>query len=248
MDEAGSGLPAPRDPRVPERRFLDEEVSAILARAAARESRPDLPAPHDPTLADLMAAAAEAGLDPAEVRRAAAVIPTAGESGLERILGAPARREIAAVLEGARIPADTPTVARWAQAALGGRGKVTSSGPEGFEWRSDGVLGRNSLALMERDGALALTVTTERGGYHLGLWFLGLAAWAALSAVTPLGALPLLGKLLAFLVTPIVVAHPFRATADRRLRARQERLALDVLRLAEASLPPSLPGAPAEGT
>jgi hypothetical protein len=50
---------------------------------------------------------------------------------------------------------------------------------------------------------------------------------------TPLGALPILGKVLGFLVTPLLVARPFWAVADRRVRERLERLALDVLRIAD---------------
>ena len=58
---------------LPARRFADDEVADILRRASVREAAVGLPSPHDPTLADLMVAAAEAGMDPAEVRRAAAV-------------------------------------------------------------------------------------------------------------------------------------------------------------------------------
>ena len=65
---------------LPARRFADEEVAAILRRASVRELGADLPSPHDPTLSDLMAAAAEVGLDPGEVRRAAAVVSGAGRS------------------------------------------------------------------------------------------------------------------------------------------------------------------------
>lgn len=234
MGEGSGGPPA--------RRFRDDEVSLILARAASRESQGDLPAPHDPTLEDLMAAAAEAGLDPSEVRRAAAVVPRVGESGVDRILGGPHRREVTAVLPGGGIPPDPTAMARCAETALGVPGVVVESTPGRFTWRADGALGRSTLTLQERDGALELALSTERGGHYLGLWFLGLLAWAALSALTPLGALPALGKLVSFLVTPVVAAYPFRAAADRRLRAQQERAALDILRLTEergsAALPP----------
>lgn len=233
MAEGSSGLPA--------RRFRDDEVAVILARAASKESRGDLPTPHDPTLEDLMAAAAEAGLDPSEVRRAAAVAPRGGESGVDRVLGGPHRREVTAVLPGSRIPTDPAAVARCAEAALGVPGVVVERGPGRFAWRADGAMGRSALTLEERDGAVELSLSTERGGHYLGIWFLGLLAWAALMAVTPLGALPALGKLVSFLVTPVAVAYPFRAATDRRVRARQERAALDILRLVEERAPAALP-------
>ncbi|HKJ03304.1 MAG TPA: hypothetical protein VJ997_12640 [Longimicrobiales bacterium] len=218
----------------PARRFADHEVAAILRRASIREALPGFPSPHDPTVDDLMAAAVEVGLDPGEVRRAAAVEVRRGATLVDRALGAPDHREVSARLAGARIPADPWEVVRRAEEALGGRGRVVEGAPGRFVWRSDGVGSRNRLTLAERDGVLELTVSTDRAGYYVGLWFVGLLAWAGLSMTTPLGTLPLLGKVLGFLVTPPLVARPFWAAADRRARERLERLALDVLRIAEA--------------
>jgi len=239
--DARAPLPAPRDPHVPERRFRDEEVSAILARAASREARPDLPTPHDPTLSDLMAAAAEVGLDPAEVRRAAALQPPPPRRAVDVVLGAPDHREVTARLEGARIPVDTYELVRWAEAAFGTRGEVTESAPGRFEWRADGVGSRSRLTLVERDGALELTAASDRSGDYAGFLFMGLLAWMALAMMTPLGSVPPLLQLLAFFATPPLVARPFWARASRRLQARLEGLALDVLRAADEAGPAALP-------
>lgn len=229
------------DPARSERRYRDDEVSAILARAAAKETRTDLPAPHDATLSDLMAAAAEAGLDPAEVRRAAAVDVRARFTFVDLALGGPDRREVSARLEGARIPADSRAVVRRAEEALGGKGEVVESAPGRFEWRSEGVGARGHLTLTEREGALELAATVDRAGHYVGLLFVGLVAWAALSVLTPLGALPALGKLVSLIVVPPLVARPFWTAADRRARERLEALALDVLRAGEEGGPAALP-------
>jgi hypothetical protein len=225
--EGRGGLPA--------RRFDDDEVAAILRRASIRDAGAGFPSPHDPTVDDLMAAAAEVGLDPGEVRRAAAVEVRRGGSVVDLALGGPDHREVFARLEGARIPRDPWQVVRWAEQALGSKGKVVESAPGRFVWLSDGVGSRNRLALVERDGALELTASTDRAGYYVALWFAGLLAWATLSMTTPLGALPVLGKVVAFFVTPPLLARPFWTAADRRIGETLERLALDVLRMAEDS-------------
>ena len=232
-DDERPRLPAHGTPALPERRFRDDEVAAILARAASREAGTDLPAPHDPTLADLMAAAADAGLDPGEVRRAAALLP-AVEGGLATVaLGAPDRREARAVLDGVRIPTDTRLLVREAERAAGRRGEVVTSERGRFLWEERHLGGGTTVSLTEEEGVLEVHVSADRAGHYLGLWFGGLVGWAVLSALTPLGALPLLGQALAFALTPFVIARPFWVASDRKLRAGLERAVLDVSRAAE---------------
>jgi hypothetical protein len=212
-------------------------VAAILARAASRDASPDLPAPHDPTLADLMAAAAEAGLDPAEVRRAAALVPPAPAGFAGVALGAPDRREVVAVLEGARLPADTHALVRAAERLAGGRGDVVDSAPGLLVWEERHLGGGTTMSAAEAGGALELRVSADRAGAYAGLWFAGLVAWAALSALTPLGALPLLGKALGFVLAPVLIARPFWVVADRRLRGRLEVAVMDLARVADQQGP-----------
>ena len=190
-----------------------------------------------------MAAAQEAGLDPAEVRRAAALEVRRIPGMADVLLGAPGQREVSARLEGARIPADTRQVVRWAEETMGKSGKVVDSSPGTFTWRADGPGSRNRVTLAEREGALEVTVSTDRAGNYVGLLFVGLLAWAGLSIATPVGALPLLAKILGPFITPPLVVRPFWAATDRRLRERLETLALDILRLADERDP----AAPSEG-
>ncbi len=225
-------LPAPR-PSAPVRRFSDAEVATILARASAREAGAGMSAPSDPTVEDLMAAAAEAGLDPAEVRRAASLVMPAG-AGLARIaLGAADHRDAVIVLDDAPFPTDTDRLVREAERATGSRGEVVEASAGRFVWRERHTGGGTEITLTKSGGGLELRARADRAGHYGALWFGGLVTWALLSALTPLGALPLLGKALGFLVAPVLLARPFWVAADRRSAARLERLALDLARVAE---------------
>lgn len=236
------GVPARHPDPLPERRFGDEEVRAILARASWREgSGSGLPAPHDPTLDDLLAAAAEAGLDPGEVRRAAALVHLdAGGVGAS-ILGASPRRRTRLMLDGVSMPVDRHAIARAVELAAGRPGVVEKDPKGRFVWRSRGAAGGMEVIVAPAGTGVEVRVAADRSAATAWIWFAGLAAWSALSAFTPLAALPMAAKLLGFLAAPVVAALPFRAVAGRRLRPRVERMALDVARAVEALAPPTAP-------
>lgn len=137
-DGAGS-LPARggngEEAAVPARRLPEHEVDLILRRAADVEARSDLPVPGDATLEDLMRAAEEAGLDPAEVRRAAAVLPAAGGGLAAAIFGAPDRQDVRGFLEGTRLPEARQALVRAAEGTIGHAGEVIGSDPRRFLWQ-----------------------------------------------------------------------------------------------------------------
>ena len=220
------------------RRLPEDEVALILRRAAEVEVRPDLPVSGGSTLADVMRAAEEAGLDPAEVRRAAAILPAPQGGAAAALLGAPDRREVHAFLEGARLPGERQDVVRVAEAALGRSGEVHGGDPTRFRWEESHVGGRTSLELEETGGGVAVRATAHRGGHYLGGWFLGLAGWATLSALTHLSAVlaPLL-VVLGFLLVPILAVRPFWTRSDAATRRRLERLVMDTLRVVDREPP-----------
>lgn len=220
-------LPAPLP-----RRFTGGEVDTILRRASLVETGPIPPSPHDATLDDLMAAAAEAGMDPAVVRRAAAVAPPAPDGPIARIAGASDRREISAYLGGASIPDDRAGLVRALERLFGHSGAVAESTPDLFVWRARGD-GRLTVELTASEGGTELRLRTERGARYLGLWLLGLAVWAAASALTPLGALGPLGFVVGLLTIPVLVARPLWVRSDRALRRRLEHGALELARVVE---------------
>lgn len=245
-EDSTPGLPARRPDPLPERRFRDEEVRAILARASWREgSGSGLPAPHDPTLADLLAAAAEVGLDPGEVRRAAALVHLdAGGLGAS-ILGAPSRRRTLLMLDGTSMPTDRHALARAVEQAAGRPGVVEKDPKGRFVWRSRGAIGGMKVIVAAAGTGVEVRVAADRAGATAWFWLAGLAAWSGLSVFTPLAALPLAAKLLGFVAAPVVAALPFRAVGDRHLRPRVEQTTLDVARAVEAlaatTAPPNAP-------
>jgi len=226
----GSGEPGPRS-----RRFREDEVTAILRRAADVEARPDLPAAGDATLDDLMRAAEDAGLDPAEVRRAAAVLPPSRGGAAAAIFGAPDRREVRALLEGVRLPEARQELVRVAERAAGRSGEVIDSDPRRFLWQETHLGGRTRMELVETDAGTEIRVSTDRAGHYLGRWFTTFVAWAALSALTPLGSLGPVAAVLGFLVAPVVVVRPFWTRADAAVRRRLERAAMDAMRVVDAA-------------
>jgi hypothetical protein len=240
MIDHRSGVPAPPPGAGAPRRFREDEVASILRLAADAESAPPVPTAYDPTLADLMEAARQAGLDPAEVRRAAAVRAHASRGTARVVLGAPDRREVRATLDGASPPADPATTTAAIERILDRTGEVIESDAHGFAWQEHHTGGHTTVSVRRagaagRGGALEVRTTAHRAGHYLATWFVALLAWAAASALTPLGALPVVAKALGFVAAPFVLARPFWTRADRRLRLRLEQTVLAVLREAEAT-------------
>ena len=230
---------------LPARRFGDDEVAAILRRASVRELMADLPSPHDPTLSDLMAAAAEVGLDPGEVRRAAAVVSGTGRSVVDVAFGASDRRVCTAHLDGTSLPQAREGMARLADLHIGHQGHVIESVPDLFLWQEAHLGGRTTVEVRSAGGATGIEVRADRAGHYLGLWFLGLLGWASLSALSPVS-LPLLPAVLAFLLAPPLLVRPFWARADKRLRARLEVLVMALARAVEEGDPATPDGGSGE--
>lgn len=237
MTDDGSGSPPAhrRDPEpgVSDRRFREREVDLILRRAADVETRSDLPVPGDATLADLMRAAEEAGLDPAEVRRAAAILPPPSGGVSAAVFGAPDRRRVRAFLGGAHLPEARQDLVRTAEAATGRTGEVVESDRRRFLWQETHLGGRTRLELTEAEGGVEVRAASERAGHYLARWFSAFVAWAALSALTPLGSLGPTAAVLGFLIGPIVLARPFWTRADAGTRRRLDRLVMDAMRLVD---------------
>jgi hypothetical protein len=251
MTEDGTNLPAPipAGDRAParSRRFTPEEVDEVLRIAAAREVRAGVPSPHDPTLEDLMVAAAEVGLDPGSVRRAASILPAPKGGFATVVLGAPDRRQVQAVLEDAPLPAERSELVRASERLLGRRGEVLEDDSERFVWRENHGIGRTTVELTGRGPGTEVRVEADRAGHYLAGWFAGLAGWGALSALSPLGALGPVGGALSLLAVPFLLARPFWKRADKRLQRRLEDLTLELAKVVEEDGPAALPAPGDEG-
>lgn len=214
-------------------RIADGEVREILRRAAAADLRADVHA-SGATLPDLMAAAEEAGLDPGDIRRAAAIRPVPPGGAARVLLGASDRRELRALLTGARLPASRHAVMRAAESVLGTGGTVVTDDPGRFIWRQRPNGSGVTLELVDAPDGVEVRIEADRARSYLGLWAAGLVGWAALSALTPLGAaLGVVGTLVGFVVAPPLLARPFWARADQATLRRLEHVAMEAMRTVE---------------
>lgn len=232
----------------PGRLLAPEDVERILARAARRE----MAAP-DPgtalTLDELASAAAEAGLDPADVRRAARVRPAPHVPALSRFaFGAPARRRVGAHAPGATIPDDRQALVRAAEGGLGRAGEVRDNAPGRFLWREDHTLGRSIVEVLDTGEGVDVQVTTDRTGVFTLAWFAALIVVAVAAATIPGLAVGALGTALGLIVLPFVGVRPLWLRSDREVLRRLEDTVMEVLRvLDENADPPALPSAGDDG-
>jgi hypothetical protein len=172
--------------------YSDEEFALILRKAAELSSRTDQPgfSTEGLTLAEMKSAAAQAGLDPAVVERAARMLPTgATTSTLERLIGGSLRHEhethfrirlsedgAARVLSAVRLDPDFHSDDPGRSSALG------------TMWRASGD--GNVLSVVARpDGdGTAVSVVIDRRGTFVLTGVLSLAAsFGALLVATAVG-------------------------------------------------------------
>jgi hypothetical protein len=149
--------------------YSDEEFALIL-RKAAELAEPADPQSHSAgglTLADMKAAAAQAGFDPALVERAARLLrsnATAAPSFVERLIGGRTRHGSEAHFP---IVLDEAGAARLLSAVQIGIGRSGDghSGPTGLTWRSsdDGGAVLSLTALADQEGT-SVTVDLDRRG------------------------------------------------------------------------------------
>ena len=230
-DEDSAGLPIPAEregaqvPAGDSHRLRDSEIDLILKRAAQSDESPSLPRRYDLTVADLMVVASEVGLDPAAVRRAAAIQPIVNDGPLTWIPGAPTSSAAQATHIGA-LPSDRGTLARTAERVLSRSGTVTEDDADHWVWKEEHGVGRTTVTWTPGK----ITVEAERTGHYFLHWLGGLVGWAALSAALPVSLGPLAATLL-FLVTPL----PLWARAHRTTRGEVEQAVMELLRAVEES-------------
>lgn len=216
-----------------ERAYTEEEVAAILARAA--EHQRSAPA-HDPspglTLAEVEQAGHEAGLDPASIRAAASEL----DAGRRH----PARSKVAV----AERWIETPIVAgAWEDlvASLRHRfgtnaswwGQDTTSRGEAREWTHTAASGvRTTVTLSPREDRTLLRVVQESAGLEDERWVGWLMA-AFLALIPSMLAGALVAETLAWgdlagvaavalvLLTGTALGGPWLATRERRGRERR---------------------------
>jgi hypothetical protein len=211
-----------------QRIYSDEEFALILRKAAELSRRTDQPgfSPEGLTLAEMKSAAAQAGLDPALVERAARLlVGRATESLFERLIGGPLRHEHDARF---RVKLDEDSAAKVLSAV---RLDTHYHGPDaggssalGLSWRASGD--GNVLKVVARpdpDGTSVSVVIDRRGMFVLTGVLSAVAVFGGLVVATgvasvapslaPWAALASIGGALAF-------ARSFWASSTRKARER----------------------------
>jgi hypothetical protein len=152
-----------------QRVYSDEEFAVILRKAAELASRPEAPAASSEglTLMEMKSAAAQAGLDPALIERAARMLVTQGAaSPMERLTGGPLRHS-----QDARFPVklDEKSAARLLSAVRIAAGVAGSrdrghSSSMGMTWHDGGDLESLGITARPEEDGTTVSVTLDRRG------------------------------------------------------------------------------------
>lgn len=213
-----------------QRVYSDEDFALILRKATELASRPDGPPSSSDglTLAEMKAAAAQVGLDPALVDRAARMVTAAAtETPLERVIGGPTRHNLEA-----RFPirldekkAGLLLSAVRIGAGLAGSRDVSHSSSMGMTWHDGGDL--ESLRVTARpgeDGTTVSVVLDRRGTLTIVGVFSGMAMFLtvlfAAFALYPEAPALGLGGFVAGIGGVLAAARGYWASSTRKIRER----------------------------
>jgi hypothetical protein len=209
--------------------YSDEEFALILHKAAELASRAEMPAGSSAglTLTEMKAVAAQVGLDPALVERAARLLAaSATASPLERLLGGPLRHDH----EG-RFPIklDENSAARLLSAVRINAGQSGSrdaghSSSMGMTWHDGGEVEALSVtARPEEDGTSVSVVLDRRGTLGTAAIFSAMGMFlAGFTGVVLSDVAPLLGvgATIAGMGGTLAVARGYWASSTRKVRER----------------------------
>jgi hypothetical protein len=230
-----------------ERRFSSHEAAHVLRRATDGEH---VAGPGGGlTLDELVAAARDAGIDPAAVRLAAAITPARANPVQSLLVGAPVNPVVRARFQGEFAPAQAESLAALLEDRLELTGRVDVEGGR-VVWSEEHGFGRTEVSVRSAEGAVDVTATAERKGHLIGL-VLGILTSLALLLV-PLGGFAgvteLLGSLAA-LVGPLATTALgtrllwplLQRPTLRRLEAAVLAVGVMVTETATPALPPPAP-------
>jgi len=225
-----------------EKVYGDEELAFILHKAAelARPSNAEGDSSSGLSLEEIKTVAAEVGLDPSLIERAARLIPQgARESRLERLIGGPLqhRRDV-------RVRTEL-TAEKAAHLLATVRGIVEAQGEgqsdaSGMSWHSKGGAVHTSVTANAETAGTHVRVRVDRRGMSF------LTAFSSVVATMPFAS-PLIDAgpsivSVALAVLPVAVGRVFWAYSTRRAREKVEALVDTVGRsLAETGREPAPP-------
>jgi len=212
-------------PPLDERRFTEEEVREILARAVEPSTHRDSADSAGVSLAELQSIAGEVGIAPGRVEMAARAVVGAADSPAYGLLGMPRRMHLERRVSGDLDPAEVPEVLATIRRIMGKHGSAQEVLGT-LEWRGTGDAGSRLVTVSSRDGSttiggvadfkpLAVAAYLPAGMISL------LTAIIGFAAATQEGSM--LGMGLSLAVVPVAYAG-IRAVVKRVAAAHAEKL------------------------
>ena len=226
-------------PPLDERRFTEEEVREILARAVEPSTHRDGADAVGVSLAELQSIAEEVGIEPGRVEMAARAVVGAAAAPTYSLLGTPRRihieRRVSGELDAAAVPEVLATI-RGAMGKHGSAQEVLGT----LEWRGTGDAGSRLVTVSSRDGSTTVGGTADLKQLAVVAYVPGgiisfLTAVLGFAAATQEGSM--LGMGLSLAVIPVAFtglraivrrvaaaqARKLEATVDAVARAIEER-------------------------
>jgi hypothetical protein len=188
------------------KRYTDEEFAKVLHAAIKlqEQSRTRLPAGRDGyTLEEMRAAGREAGIEPALIDRAVAMLPFAAGSG-GGLLGGPIRYRLSSSVPATATREDLTRAVDAIRDASGLAGKVTTE-LDGVSWETTGEVSQFHVSMFPRDDGTEVRVAVDRDGAAVltalgplaGALVLGGVSGSIIEPGTALGGVALMGAWLA---------------------------------------------------
>jgi len=162
------------DQRLLARRYGDKDVARILKRATElQRAEPGVADPDGLTLAELSEIAAEAGIDPSFLQRAAAEVSTRtpATSIIEQLTGAPMSVSVERVVPGELRPDQLDGIIPLIQQATDGQGTASAVGKT-LTWssRTDSNASAQQVLVASRDGTTLIRIEETFTGLAGGLF------------------------------------------------------------------------------
>lgn len=228
-------------------RYTENEFALILRKAfELQEGEGRVDTSHGLSLEEIQAVAAEIGLDPALVERAASLLPRTTTSRLARVFGGPSKYQLeySAAEEISRD--DFGKIVDAIRKAAGHQGEV-SEVLGSLEWKTVGELSQIHVTVSPRDGQTFVRVLADRGpAGALTFIFPGLAGilgFVIAGAITePSTALEILSLAAIAMSGAFLTARTIWKTTTSRFRPRL----LNIMQAVSGAVESSLQSSPQE--
>ena len=212
-----------------EPKYTDSQFALIMRKASELQERPGrVVAGQGLSLAEIQAIAAEVGLDPAEVARAAALVPRTNEGALVRLSGGPSVYWLEYSTKGEVPREDLGKLVDAIRQGATHQGLVSEI-LGSLEWKNVGEVSQIHVAVVSRDGQTSVRIFAQSSALAVmiflipglfGLIGIGIAT-AVIGPTTIVGILPIVA---AGLGGPFLIARAGWQATTSALRRRLQRL------------------------